>query len=87
MPCHVSDESIMRFGRSHRQNRFPVITWRHPRTRALLLRASAFHSKSVMTKLKATQGKNERPMRPLENGADVTPNSSCLFHIRSEIGG
>ncbi|XP_067934289.1 myotubularin-related protein 13-like [Watersipora subatra] len=55
-PNNISDESIMRFGRSHRQNRFPVITWRHPRTKALLLRASAFHSRSVMGKLKASQG-------------------------------
>ena len=32
--------------------RFPVLTWRHPRSRTVLLRASGFHSKSVMGMLK-----------------------------------
>ena len=32
--------------------RFPVVTWRHPRTRAVLLRASGFHGKGVMEMLK-----------------------------------
>ena len=43
----------MRFGRSYRQNRFPVITWRHPRTKALLLRSSGIHNKM---KFKSAQG-------------------------------
>jgi len=28
--------------------RFPVITWRHPVTKAVLLRSSGFHSKGVI---------------------------------------
>ena len=32
--------------------RFPVVTWRHPRTKAVLLRASGFHGKGVMGMLK-----------------------------------
>ncbi|XP_012944799.1 myotubularin-related protein 13 isoform X2 [Aplysia californica] len=52
VPQSVSDESIRKFSRCHRQARFPVITWRHPRTRALLLRASGFHSRGLMGMLK-----------------------------------
>jgi hypothetical protein len=33
-------------------SRFPVVTWRHPRTKAVLLRASGFHGKGVMGMLK-----------------------------------
>lgn len=33
--------------------RFPVVTWRHPRTKALLLRASGFHSRGLMGMLKS----------------------------------
>ncbi len=32
--------------------RFPAVTWRHPRTKAVLLRASGFHSKGVVEMLK-----------------------------------
>jgi len=28
--------------------RFPVVTWRHPVTKAVLLRSSGFHSKGVI---------------------------------------
>ncbi|BFZ05320.1 hypothetical protein BsWGS_08359 [Bradybaena similaris] len=52
VPQSVSDESIRKFSRCNRQNRFPVITWRHPKTRALLLRASGFHSRSLMGMLR-----------------------------------
>ena len=33
--------------RCHRGARFPVITWRHPRTEALLLRGGGFHGRGV----------------------------------------
>ena len=33
--------------RCHRHARFPVITWRHPRTEALLLRGGGFHGRGV----------------------------------------
>ncbi|KAH9519121.1 ARS-binding factor 1, partial [Bulinus truncatus] len=48
VPQSVSDESIRKFSRCNRQSRFPVITWRHPKTRALLLRASGFHSRGLI---------------------------------------
>ncbi|XP_052797634.1 myotubularin-related protein 13-like isoform X4 [Mya arenaria] len=52
VPQSVSDDNIRRFARTHRQCRFPVITWRHSRTKALLLRASSFHSRGLMGMLK-----------------------------------
>ncbi|CAH1786112.1 unnamed protein product [Owenia fusiformis] len=53
VPQSVSDDSIRKFSRSHRQYRFPVITWRHDKTKAVLLRASGFHTKGVMSMLKS----------------------------------
>lgn len=53
MPASVSDESIRRFSRCYRQGRIPCITWRHPRTKALLLRGAGHHGKSVMGMLKS----------------------------------
>ncbi|KAJ8934074.1 hypothetical protein NQ318_016033 [Aromia moschata] len=53
VPATVSDESIRRFCRCYRQGRIPGITWRHPRTKALLLRGAGHHGKSVMGMLKS----------------------------------
>ncbi|CAG9860140.1 unnamed protein product [Phyllotreta striolata] len=53
VPATVTDESIRRFCRCYRQGRIPAITWRHPRTKALLLRGAGHHGKSVMGMLKS----------------------------------
>ncbi|VEN53895.1 unnamed protein product [Callosobruchus maculatus] len=56
VPCGVPDESIRRFCRCYRQGRIPAVTWRHPRTKALLLRGAGHHGKSVMGMLKSSGG-------------------------------
>jgi myotubularin-related protein 5/13 len=53
VPATVTDESIRRFCRCYRQGRIPTTTWRHPRTKALLLRGAGHHGKSVMGMLKS----------------------------------
>lgn len=53
MPAAVPDESIRRFCRCYRQGRIPSITWRHPKTKALLLRGAGHHGKGVMGMLKS----------------------------------
>lgn len=53
VPSSVSDESIRRFCRLYRHNRIPAVTWRHPRTKALLIRGAGYHGKGVMGMLKA----------------------------------
>ncbi|XP_047497581.1 myotubularin-related protein 13-like isoform X3 [Penaeus chinensis] len=52
VPPNTGDDSIHRLARCYRQNRLPVITWRHPRNKALLLRGASFHGKGVMSMLK-----------------------------------
>ncbi|XP_014253591.1 myotubularin-related protein 13 isoform X2 [Cimex lectularius] len=52
MPTNVTDDSIKRFSRCYRHGRVPAITWRHSRTKALLLRGASYHGKSVMSMLK-----------------------------------
>ncbi|XP_044747784.1 myotubularin-related protein 13 isoform X1 [Coccinella septempunctata] len=58
VPAHVTDESIRRFCRCYRQGRIPVATWRHPKTKALLIRGSGHHNKSVMGMLKSHPNPN-----------------------------
>ncbi|GAB6021252.1 hypothetical protein CHUAL_003867 [Chamberlinius hualienensis] len=60
VPASVTDDSIKKLCKCHRRNRFPVITWRHPIKRSLLLRASSFHRKSVLGMLKTHQSSTTR---------------------------
>ena len=74
VPAHMSDDSLRRVARCYRHNRFPVVTWRHPRTRSLLLRGSSFHVKGVMNMLRSN---------PNPAGAGPTDHvSSSLEHER-----
>ncbi|KAK3881737.1 hypothetical protein Pcinc_013820 [Petrolisthes cinctipes] len=51
VPWGTSEDSLHRLARCYRHGRLPVITWRHPRTKALLLRGAGFHGKGVMSML------------------------------------
>ena len=56
LPSGMADDRLERVARAHRHGRLPCIVWRHPRTRALLLRAAGFSSKAgVMDALKTAQ--------------------------------
>lgn len=59
VPESFGDDSLRRIARCYRQGRLPVITWRHPRTHAILARSAAPHHKGVIGMLKSshqTQG-------------------------------
>lgn len=71
VPNVITDESIKKVARCYRSGRFPVITWRHPRTRALLIRGAAFNSKGLMSFLKG---------HPHTAGAGVTDATAHVEH-------
>uniref|UniRef100_A0A3Q3GYL2 SET binding factor 2 n=1 Tax=Labrus bergylta TaxID=56723 RepID=A0A3Q3GYL2_9LABR len=48
VPQAVQDSSLHKVARCYRHNRLPVVCWKHPRTKALLLRSGGFHGKSVV---------------------------------------
>ncbi|KAK3103033.1 hypothetical protein FSP39_015926, partial [Pinctada imbricata] len=88
VPNSITDDSIRKLARTHRQYRFPVVSWRHPRTKALLLRASGFHSRGLMGMLKSDSStgnvsgeissalQQERYFKAI---VDATPNSMRLY--------
>lgn len=53
VPAATTDESIRKFCRCYRHGRIACITWRHPRTKALLLRGAGLHGKTVIGMLKS----------------------------------
>uniref|UniRef100_A0A8B9R866 SET binding factor 2 n=1 Tax=Astyanax mexicanus TaxID=7994 RepID=A0A8B9R866_ASTMX len=48
VPQSVQDSSLQKVARCYRHNRFPIVCWKHPRTKAVMLRAGGFHGKSVV---------------------------------------
>lgn len=48
VPGRVTDESLRRVARVHKQCRLPVVTWRHLGSRALLLRGASYHARGMM---------------------------------------
>uniref|UniRef100_A0A8D3C2X9 SET binding factor 2 n=1 Tax=Scophthalmus maximus TaxID=52904 RepID=A0A8D3C2X9_SCOMX len=48
VPQAVQDSSLHKVARCYRHNRLPVVCWKHPRTKAILLRSGGFHGKSVV---------------------------------------
>ena len=41
VPQCITDDTILRVAKNHHQSRFPVVIWKHTRTKAVLLRAGA----------------------------------------------
>jgi myotubularin-related protein 5/13 len=54
VPSGINDECIMRISRFYKSSRFPVVIWRHARTKALLMRSSGFQGKGVFDVFKKT---------------------------------
>uniref|UniRef100_A0A4W5P651 SET binding factor 2 n=1 Tax=Hucho hucho TaxID=62062 RepID=A0A4W5P651_9TELE len=48
VPQSVQDSSLQKVARCYRHNRLPVVCWKHPSTKAVLLRSGGFHGKSVV---------------------------------------
>ncbi|KAG7483368.1 hypothetical protein JOB18_046697 [Solea senegalensis] len=55
VPQGVQDSSLHKVARCYRHNRLPVVCWKHPRTKAILLRSGGFHGKSVVGLFKSSQ--------------------------------
>ncbi|XP_075713709.1 myotubularin-related protein 5 isoform X3 [Rhinoderma darwinii] len=47
VPQTIQDNTLQKISRCYRQNRFPVVCWRSPRTKAVLLRSGGLHGKGV----------------------------------------
>ncbi|CAF3453250.1 unnamed protein product [Rotaria sp. Silwood1] len=51
LPKDILDESLKKVARCHKLQRVPVIVWRNPRTKSLLLRGSSFCNKGFINLL------------------------------------
>uniref|UniRef100_A0A3P8WHS9 SET binding factor 1 n=1 Tax=Cynoglossus semilaevis TaxID=244447 RepID=A0A3P8WHS9_CYNSE len=58
VPQNIPDTTICR---CYRQNRFPVVCWRNPRTKAVLLRSAGLHAKGVVGFFKSSNAPTAVP--------------------------
>ena len=54
VPDKVSDNSLITMAHQFQHNRFPVVTWKHPKKHAVLLRSSSFVPSSIAKKTVST---------------------------------
>ena len=55
VPHSISDDSILRIARNHRQGRFPVAVWRHQYNKATLLRAGGIERSTIGSIMRQTK--------------------------------
>ena len=55
VPQNISDDSILRIAKNHRQGRFPVAVWRHQRNKAVLLRAGGIERSTISSIMRQTK--------------------------------
>uniref|UniRef100_A0AAQ4QKL2 SET binding factor 2 n=1 Tax=Gasterosteus aculeatus aculeatus TaxID=481459 RepID=A0AAQ4QKL2_GASAC len=66
VPQAVQDSSLHKVARCYRHNRLPVVCWKHPRTKAVLLRSGGFHGKSVVGLFKSQNPSSTESSSSLE---------------------
>ncbi|KAL6468968.1 hypothetical protein MHYP_G00224920 [Metynnis hypsauchen] len=71
VPQSVQDSSLQKVARCYRHNRLPVVCWKHPRTKAVLLRSGGFHGKSVVGLFKSQNPATTAPAASSESSSSL----------------
>ncbi|TTK78895.1 Myotubularin-related protein 13 [Bagarius yarrelli] len=71
VPQSVQDGSLQKVARCYRHNRLPVVSWKHPRTKAVLMRAGGFHGKSVVGLFKSQNPTTTAPVSSSESSSSL----------------
>ncbi|XP_015238952.1 PREDICTED: myotubularin-related protein 13 isoform X1 [Cyprinodon variegatus] len=71
VPQAVQDSSLHKVARCYRHNRLPVVCWKHPRTRAVLMRSGGFHSKSVVGLFKSQNTSSASPASSSDSSSSL----------------
>ncbi|UXI15807.1 hypothetical protein NH340_JMT01750 [Sarcoptes scabiei] len=81
VPNRLNDEMIKKIVRYYRQGRFPAIVWKHPRTRALILRSSASLNKGMIGLFKTQAGNSNLSN---SNSSQIFPGTNFNFETQIE---
>ncbi|XP_048828424.1 myotubularin-related protein 13-like [Brienomyrus brachyistius] len=69
VPQSVPDSSLQKVARCYRHNRLPVVSWKHPQTKALLMRSGGFHGKGVVSLFKSQNSSSAVPASSSESSS------------------
>lgn len=56
VPQSISDDTVLRVAKNHRQGRFPVAVWKHSKNKATLLRAGGIERSSMASIIRSGIG-------------------------------
>ncbi|XP_054625818.1 myotubularin-related protein 13 isoform X4 [Dunckerocampus dactyliophorus] len=71
VPQAIQDSSLHKVARCYRHNRLPVVCWKHPRTKAVLLRSGGFHGKSVVGLFKSQNPSSTAPASSSDSSSSL----------------
>ncbi|XP_066439636.1 myotubularin-related protein 13 isoform X4 [Eleutherodactylus coqui] len=71
VPQSVQDSSLQKVARCYRHNRLPVVSWKNPKTNAILLRSGGFHGKTVVGLFKSQNTHTAAPTSSLESSSSI----------------
>ncbi|XP_056269616.1 myotubularin-related protein 13 [Pseudoliparis swirei] len=71
VPQAVQDSSLHKVARCYRHNRLPAVCWKHPRTKAVLLRSGGFHGKGVVGLFKSQNPSSTAPASSSESSSSL----------------
>uniref|UniRef100_A0A3Q0QU54 SET binding factor 2 n=1 Tax=Amphilophus citrinellus TaxID=61819 RepID=A0A3Q0QU54_AMPCI len=71
VPQVVQDSGLHKVARCFRHNRLPVVCWKHPRTKAVLLRSGGFHGKSVVGLFKSQNPSSTAPASSSDSSSSL----------------
>ncbi|XP_061606332.1 myotubularin-related protein 13 isoform X3 [Phyllopteryx taeniolatus] len=71
VPQAIQDSSLHKVARCYRHSRLPVVCWKHPRTKAVLLRSGGFHGKSVVGLFKSQNPSSTAPASSSESSSSL----------------
>ncbi|XP_077374547.1 myotubularin-related protein 13 isoform X2 [Festucalex cinctus] len=71
VPQAIQDSSLHKVARGYRHNRLPVVCWKHPHTKAVLLRSGGFHGKSVVGLFKSQNPSSTAPASSSESSSSL----------------
>ncbi|XP_040568639.1 myotubularin-related protein 13 [Lepeophtheirus salmonis] len=85
VPAKISNDSLKRYSRCHKQGRLPTVTWRHPNTGALLLRGAGFHGRGVMGMFRRHQEGQGNSGNNYSQSGQSTSSSSNQAELTSSL--
>ncbi|XP_053304996.1 myotubularin-related protein 13 [Spea bombifrons] len=71
VPQSVQDSSLPKVARCYRHNRLPVVSWKNPKTNAILLRSGGFHGKTVVGLFKSQNVHNAGQASSMESSSSI----------------